>query len=250
MMSSSGYIVVDGVQKAFDHSAPVISGVSMAISKGEFVALFGPNGCGKTTFLKILTGMDNDYQGSIRIDGKLPEQASVGIVPQDSGDALLPWRTALENIALPLELDRLSRRERTRAVREFIEGTGLRLNLNMYPYRLSGGQKQLVAIARALIIKPDLLVLDEPFASLDFEHMSLVQEALLRLWQLTRTTTFLVTHDLFEAVYLADRVFLLSPRPMGIIFSAEIDLPRPRSRQDPKLISVLNELQHAYLVME
>ena len=250
MLSSSDYIVVDGIQKAFDHSEPVIASIAMTISRGEFVSLFGPNGCGKTTFLKILVGTDNDYQGTIRIDGKLPGQANIGIVPQNSNDALLPWRSVLENIALPLELSRLSRRERAKAVHEFIEEVGIELPLNMYPYQLSGGQKQLVVMIRALISKPDLLVLDEPFTSLDFGHMILVQEALLQLWQFTETTTFLVTHDLLSAVYLADRVFLLSPRPMRVIYSREIDLPRPRSRQDPKLISLLAELQHAFLAME
>ena len=250
MLSSSDYIMVDNVQKAFDHSEPVISGISMTISRGEFVSLFGPNGCGKTTFLKILVGMDNEFQGTVRIDGKLPEQASVGIVPQNSNDALLPWRRVVDNIALPLELRRLSRRERVKAVHEFIEGVGIELPLNMYPYQLSGGQKQVVIIARALIGRPDLLVLDEPFISLDFRHMILVQEALLRLWQFTKTTTFLVTHDLLSAVYLADRVFLLSPRPMRIISSRKIDLPRPRFRQDPKLISLLGQLQRTFLTME
>ena len=250
MLSSSGYIVVDGVRKAFDHSEPVISSISMTISRGEFVSLFGPNGCGKTTFLKILVGMDKEYQGTIGIAGKLPEHANVGIVPQNSNDALLPWRTVLENIALPLELHRLSHRERERAIREFIAEVGIELPLSMYPYRLSGGQKQLVAIIRALIGKPDLLVLDEPFISLDFGHTILVQEALFRLWQFTKTTTFLVTHDLLSAVHLADRVFLLSPRPMRVISSREVDLPRPRSRRDPKLIPLLNELQRTYLSME
>jgi len=250
MLSSSDYIVVDNVQKAFDHSEPVISGISMTILRGEFISLFGPNGCGKTTFLKILVGMDNDYRGTVRIDGKSPEQANVGIVPQNSNDALLPWRTVLDNIALPLELHGFSRRGRVKAVHEFVEGVGIDLPLNMYPYQLSGGQKQVVVIARALIGKPDLLVLDEPFVSLDFKHTILVQEVLLRLWQFTKTTMLLVTHDLLSAVYLADRVFLLSPRPMRIISSGKIDLPRPRSRQDPKLISLLNKLQRAFLTME
>jgi NitT/TauT family transport system ATP-binding protein len=250
MTSSSEYIVVENVHKAFNHSAPVIADLSMKVAEGEFVALFGPNGCGKTTFLRILTGIDNDYQGSVKIGGKLPRQASVGIVPQNSEEALLPWRTALENIALPLELDRLSHHERTRVVREFIEGTGLQLNLDMYPYRLSGGQKQLVAIARALVVKPDLMVLDEPFSALDYGHMSLVEEALLQLWQVTGTTTLLVIHDLLEAVYLADRIILLSPRPMRVVLSAKIDLPRPRSRQEPRLISALSKLQRAYLAVE
>jgi NitT/TauT family transport system ATP-binding protein len=250
MLSLSDYIVIDGVQKAFDHSEPVISDISMTVSRGEFVSLFGPNGCGKTTFLKILVGMDNEFQGTVRIDGKLPEQASVGIVPQNSNDALLPWRRVLENIVLPLELGRLSRRERTKAVHEFIEGVGIELPLNMYPYQLSGGQKQVVVLIRALISKPELLVLDEPFISLDFRHMILAQEALLRLWQFTKTTTFLVTHDLLSAVYLSDRVFLLSPRPMRVVSSREIDLPRPRFRQDPKLVSLLGQLQRSFLTME
>ena len=250
MLSLSDYIVIDGVQKAFDHSEPIISGISMTVSRGEFVSLFGPNGCGKTTFLKILVGMDNEFQGTVRIDGKLPEQASVGIVPQNSNDALLPWRTVLDNIALPLELHRLSRRERVKAVHEFIDGVGIELPLNMYPYQLSGGQKQVVVLIRALIGKPDLLVLDEPFISLDLRHMILSQEALLRLWQFTKTTTFLATHDLLSAVYLSDRVFLLSPRPMRVVSSREIDLPRPRFRQDPKLISLLGQLQRTFLTME
>jgi NitT/TauT family transport system ATP-binding protein len=241
-MTPSDYIAIDGVQKAYGAEL-VISHISLTISKGMFVSLWGPNGCGKTTLLKLLTGIDCEYQGIIRIGGKLPEQISVGIVPQNSEDALLPWRNVLENIALPLEACGFNRDERAKAVPEFIKEVGVGLPLEKYPYQLSGGQKQVVAVVRALIGGPDLLVLDEPFASLDFRHMIAVQDALRRLWQFTKTTTVLVTHDLLGAIHLANRVFVLSPRPMRVITVKDINLSHPISRQDSKLISLMNELQ-------
>ena len=143
----------------------------------------------------------------------MPEEARVGIVPQDSDIALLPWRTVMDNIALPLELDGASRHETRRAVQAFLEGAGISLPLNRYSYKLSGGQKRLAVILQALIGKPDILVLDEPFASLDYEHARLIEESLLRLWEFTATTTFVVTHDLPNAAYLSDRVVLVSPGP-------------------------------------
>lgn len=241
------FISVDNVSKTYIVSEPVIANISMVASKGELICLYGPNGCGKTTFLKILIGIDKSFDGIVRINDKSPEHAHVGLVPQDIDVAFLPWRNVLDNIGLPLELGKSRRSEIRETVRDFVETAGINLPLSMFPYRLSGGQKKLAIILQALISQPELLILDEPFASLDYENTLLVEKAILKLWQITATTTIFVTHDLLTAVCLSDRVILLSPRPMKVIFSQEISLPHPRSRHDPILISILNKLQKIYL---
>jgi NitT/TauT family transport system ATP-binding protein len=242
------YIKVENVVKAYDPSTPILNDISMEISRGEFICIYGPNGCGKTTLLKILTGIDKDCQGSVRIGDKLPEQVHPGIVPQNYDLALLPWRNTIDNISLPLELDGLSRRELRKIVQAFMDKAGIKLPLYSPIYRLSGGQKQLVIITRALINQPELLVLDEPFASLDSTHIVQVADALIRLWELMGTTTVMVTHDLTSAVLLSDRLFLLSPRPAKVLYNQKITLPRPRTYKDPQFIKILNDLQRILLM--
>ena len=248
MMSTAPYIKVNNIIKTYDQSTPILNNISMEISRGEFACIYGPNGCGKTTLLKILTGFDNDFQGEVLIGDKLPKQLHPGIVPQNYDSALLPWRNTIDNISLPLEKDGISRRDMRNAVQSFTDKARIKLPMYSPVYRLSGGQKQLVIIIRALIDLPAYLVLDEPFSSLDATHTVQVADALIRMWELTETTIVMVTHDLASAVLLSDRLFLLSSSPAKVIHIQRIALPRPRTYNDPNFIEILNDLQKIILM--
>ena len=249
MLDNLDYIIAENVKKTYETYEPILSNLSLSIKKGEFVCLFGPNGCGKTTFLSLISGIDTNYEGQIRINGRPPQQAKVGIVPQHYDDTLLPWRTVLGNIALPLELEGRKRHEREEQVRKFIQKAQISLPLNLYPHQISGGQQQLTAILQALIQQPEFLILDEPFSALDFRHVNDVQNTLVQLWKLTETTIIFTTHDLLTAICFADRVFMLSPRPAHLILEFNIPLQRPRLRRDPKLLKLFDDAHHKYLNM-
>ena len=202
--------------------------VTFAVMPGEFVCLVGPSGCGKSTLLRTLAGLLHPNRGAVWLDGK-PVQAprrQVGIVFQQAN--LMPWRTVMGNVLLPLELSDARPVEAQERARGLIELVGLSEFANAYPADLSGGMAQRVAIARALAHAPDVLLLDEPFGSLDAltrEHMG---QELLRIWRAQRKTVLMVTHSVPEAVFLADRVLVLSPRPGTVAATVPVELPRPR----------------------
>ena len=202
--------------------------VSLAMMPGEFVAVVGPSGCGKTTLLRILAGLLPPTRGEVWLGDRSlrgPDRR-VGIVFQK--DALLPWRTALENVRLPLELDGCPRPEADRRARALLEEVGLQGFEEAYPRELSGGMQQRVALARALVADPEILLLDEPFATLDALTRERLNEVLIALWERQRKTVLMVTHDVHEAVWLADRVLVMSPRPGAVVAEVRIPLPRPR----------------------
>lgn len=248
MSTNQDYIVVKRVKKVFGSSAPTLEEISFSVPRGEFICLFGPNGCGKTTMLSLLAGVDSDYQGEILINGPTPLQAKVGIVPQDSDDTLLPWRTIIENIALPLEFQKVKLEERERQVRNFMKQADITLPLGLYPHQISGGQKQLTAILQALLAQPEFLVLDEPFSALDYHHLSEVQNSLSRLGKLVSATIIFTTHDLLTAIHFADRILIMTPQPSRIFREYPISLPRPRIYRDPKLLAIYDEINHEYLL--
>ncbi|MBO9362724.1 MAG: ABC transporter ATP-binding protein [Thermoflexus sp.] len=202
--------------------------VSLALQPGEFVCLVGPSGCGKTTLLRILAGLLRPTQGEIRWMGQ-PLQGPdrrIGIVFQR--DSLLPWRTAMENVRLPLELNGQSGPEADRRARALLGQAGLEGFEDAYPRELSGGMQHRVALARALAADPEILLLDEPFATLDALTRERLNEVLLALWEGRRKTVLMVTHDVHEAARLADRVLVMRPRPGAIVAEIPISLPRPR----------------------
>jgi NitT/TauT family transport system ATP-binding protein len=208
---------------------PVLRDVSLSLNRGEFVCLVGPSGCGKTTLLRILSGLLEPGEGTVAIDNQpiVGPHRKVGNVFQQAN--LMPWRTVQDNIALPLELNGVSKPARIAAARDLIDLVGLLGFESAYPAELSGGMAQRVAIARALIQDPEVLLLDEPFGPLDALTRDVLGEELLRIWQARHSAVLMVTHSISEAVLLADRVLVMSPRPGHIEATFPIDLPRPRT---------------------
>jgi NitT/TauT family transport system ATP-binding protein len=208
-----------------------VEDVSFSVRKGEFVALLGPSGSGKSTVLNMIATLLKPSSGSIYIDGQLakPEQASpkVGYVFQK--DNLFPWRTVAENIGYGLQLRGVPRAERVRRVEECLEQAGLGEFGNAYPSALSGGMRQRAALMRTLVMEPEILLMDEPFGALDTHTKIDMHEVLLKLWDRAHQTVLFVTHDLSEALTLADRIIMFSARPGRIKESFEVDLPRPRN---------------------
>ena len=196
-----------------------LAGLSLEVAAGEFVALVGPSGCGKTTFLNIVAGLDRDFAGDLRLaprpDGR---PARVGYVFQEP--RLLPWRTVYENIALVLPP------HRAETVRDMLRAVGLPMAQDLYPPQLSVGMSRRVAIARAFAIEPDLLLMDEPFVSLDHDTVEQLRDLLLKLWHARPTTVLFVTHDMREALVLADRLVLLSGTPAHVVADVPVSLAR------------------------
>jgi NitT/TauT family transport system ATP-binding protein len=211
-----------------------LAGLSLRIAAGELVALVGPSGCGKTTFLNIVAGLDRDFAGELRLAPRADhEPARIGYVFQEP--RLLPWRTVYENIALVLPPHRAAA-----VVDEMLQAVGLPEAQDLYPPQLSGGMSRRVAIARAFAIEPDLLLMDEPFVSLDHDTVEQLHDLLLKLWRARPTTVLFVTHDLREALLLADRLVLLSGAPGRVVADIPVDLARSR-RHSGAEIELLRE---------
>ncbi len=207
----------------------VLRRVSLSLARDEFVCLVGPSGCGKTTLLRILSGLLVASQGKVLLDGLLVSAPHPRIRYVFQQANLMPWRSVLENIALPLELAGVSRTARENAARQMIALVGLGGFDRAHPGELSGGMAQRVAIARALIDEPEVLLLDEPFGALDALTRDQLGEELLRIWQERSTTVLMVTHSIPEAILLADRVLVMSPRPGQIEAEFPVEVPRPRT---------------------
>ncbi len=222
-----------------------IHDVSLSVDKGEFVALVGPSGCGKSTFLHILGGFIPHSGGSIRLAGREVHGpgSDRGMMFQDL--ALFPWRTVLGNAGWALEVQGRPREERIAIAERYLAMVGLLRFKHAYPGELSGGMKQRVALARLLAFDPEVLLMDEPFGALDAQTRELMQEELQRIWLETGKTVLFVTHDIEEAVYLADRVTLFSSRPGRIKATVPIPLPRPRGlelKKTPAFVDLRNQL--------
>jgi sulfonate transport system ATP-binding protein len=224
----------------------VLDGVSLEIREGEFVSLVGPSGCGKTTLLKMMAGLIPLEEGSITIRYRavrsIPD--NIGFVFQEPG--LLPWRSIHRNVELGLEASSLSPPQKRERVERYLEIMGLSKFGKYPPYQLSGGMQQRVGLARALVVEPDVLFMDEPFGALDALTRARLQEELAALVEKTRTTAVFVTHDVDEAVYLSDRVVVLSARPGRIQRVLDVELARPRSRAsfrfDPEVARLRAEI--------
>jgi len=233
LASSAAVLAVEGVSKTFQLNGKaliVLSDFSLAVTKGEFISIVGSSGCGKSTLLRLIAGLDNAYDGSIVWLGDKVSGTSLdrGLVFQEH--RLFPWLTVEQNVALALESSGLTQQEVAARVKHQIELVGLSGFAQAFPHQISGGMSQRVAIARALVLKPRLLLLDEPFGALDALTRLKMQQELQRLWETEGTTSILVTHDVEEAVFLGDRVVVMEANPGRIKRVVEVDLPRPRHR--------------------
>jgi len=211
-------------------SVDALSTINLTVREGEFLSVVGPSGCGKSTMLRIIAGLEQPTTGAVFINGEQLEDpwGRVGFVFQEY--ALFPWRTVSENVEFGLELKNIPGKERRRKALEYINKFGMGGFEDTYPRDLSGGMKQRVAIARTLITNPSIILMDEPFGSLDSQTRNALQEFLLTVWQNSRKTIIFVTHNIDEAVFLSQRVIGFSDRPGSIKLSLEIGIPAPRDR--------------------
>jgi len=219
-----------------------IADFDLDVEEGEFVCILGPSGCGKTTILRIIAGLESQTRGKILLNGKeiSGPGSDRGMVFQEF--ALFPWRTVRRNVEFGLELKGIPPEERRERTQKFIELVGLNGFEDYHPYQLSGGMKQRVGIARALANQPAILLMDEPFGALDAQTRNLMQKELLRIWSETKKTVIFVTHSVDEALYLADRIVVMTARPSSIGQIYEIKWPRPRDRASPEFAALRKQI--------
>ena len=230
-------IKIDNLSKSFirnkaggTQTVDVIAALNLDIHEGEFVTVFGPNGCGKSTLLLCVAGVEKPTEGVVTINGTPSSTARTGFVFQNYREALLPWRSCLSNIAFPLELEGWTKSKRRDEARKLVSSLGLHIDLASYPYEQSGGQQQLIAISRALISSPEALIMDEPLSALDIKARLAMRSTIENIWLQTNKTILYVSHDVDEAVYLSDRIVILSERPAKIVEIIKNHLPRPRKQ--------------------
>jgi NitT/TauT family transport system ATP-binding protein len=242
----AGFEVKD-VSKVYGGTTPVetLRHIDLTIEDGEFLCLLGPSGCGKSTLLEILAGLQEATLGEVFFDGKLLKGPGKerGVVFQDP--SLYPWRTIFQNVELGLEIRGTAKRDRKAAVERYLDLVGLSGFEHKYPHHLSGGMRQRAGIARALANRPEVLLMDEPFGAVDHLTRLQLQDDLLDIWAKERKTVVFVTHDVSEAVYLGDRVVLLSPRPGKINEIFPVRHSRPRKRDDVELLHIQNQIYAA-----
>ncbi|UXC91384.1 ABC transporter ATP-binding protein [Sphingobium sp. RSMS] len=243
--ASRGALTVSGLDKSFDIGGKprkILDGINLNVRPGEFVSIVGASGCGKSTLLRLIAGLDTHYSGELRLDGDRIATTSLdrGIVFQDH--RLFPWMTLEQNVELALLNTDTPKSRRAQIVADHIALVNLKGFEKAYPHQLSGGMAQRAAIARALVTEPKLLLLDEPLGALDALTRVHVQNELQRIWMAQRSTMVMVTHDVEEALYLGDRVIVMSPNPGRIRRIVEVDLPHPRDRRAPLLHRLKDEI--------
>jgi len=230
-------VSVAHLNKVFEREglAPTVAlaDINLEIEEKEFICLVGPSGCGKTTLLRIIAGLEKPTSGDVCLDGApiSGPDPQRGMVFQEY--SLFPWKSVIDNIGFGLEMKGTPRQERRRIAEEYLDIVNLGQFRDAYPHELSGGMRQRVAIARALANNPRVLLMDEPFGALDAQTRNIMQKELLEIWEETKKTVIFVTHSVDEAVYLADKIVLLSPRPGKIEEVIDVELPRPRDRTEP-----------------
>ena len=227
-------LVVDDIVKRFETPDGVLTAVdhvSLGVAPGEFVGVIGPSGCGKSTLFNVIGGLLEDYEGTVKVAGERVRgpHASIGMIFQE--ESTFPWRTVIDNVAFPLEIAGLPKAERYDRARHFVKLVGLDGFERRYPTELSGGMRQRVSMARTLAAEPKILLMDEPFASLDEQTRLLLGDKVLQIQQQLKQTTLLITHNITEAVQLSDRILVMSYRPGRVKRMVDIKLPRPRTSE-------------------
>jgi NitT/TauT family transport system ATP-binding protein len=235
--------------KAFDQLT-ALQDINLAVERGEFISVVGPSGCGKTTFLRIVAGLERSTSGEVLLDGRAVHRPGTdrGFVFQT--DSLLPWRTVFANAIIGREVaGRVGPAERHRTM-ELLKLVGLEGFENYHPRQLSGGMRQRVNLARALAIDPEILLMDEPFSSLDAQTREIMQTELMRIWEEGRKTVLFVTHQIDEAVFLSDRVLVFARRPGRLLESVAIELPRPRPLAIKRTVEFVRYVDHIWRLIE
>lgn len=224
------FISIEGLCKSFGRDV-VYQDFNLRLPEGKMISVFGPNGCGKSTLINLISGLMPIDAGRVLYDGKTIKETRISYVFQNYREALFPWLRAIDNIRYPLKIAGMKKAEQDRTIEELLAQFEFNIDLSAYPYQLSGGQQQTISILRALVTQPEVLFLDEPFSALDYEMTLSMREQLQNIFLKTRTTTLLVSHDLEEAVQLADKVLLLTRRPTRVAEIVDVDLPWPRNTE-------------------
>jgi len=249
MPAPAARLRTEGLTKTFparsgaDGRVSALEGVEMTIDPGEFVSIVGPSGCGKSTLFNLLAGLDRPSRGKILLDGRpaVDLLGEIGYMPQ--ADLLMPWRTVLDNTVLGLQLSGVSRREARKRARDEFPRFGLEGFEDVWPTQISGGMRQRAALLRTFLAGREVMLLDEPFGALDALTRQEMQQWLLRIWQQDRKTILFVTHDVEEALFLSDRVYVMSGRPGRVELCVDVDLPRPRELERTTLAPEFAELK-------
>jgi sulfonate transport system ATP-binding protein len=245
-VDNSIVLAVERVSKTYhakSRDVKALDNISLTIRQGEFISIIGPSGCGKTTLLRLVSGLEQDYEGNIILEDKRIEKPGLdrGVIFQEP--RLLPWLTVAGNVGLGLNGKKSYVQDQ---VDYYLRMVGLEEFSKAYPGQLSGGMQQRVAIARALITRPKILLLDEPFGALDALTRVWMQDEIAKIWLLAKTTMLLVTHDIEEAIFLGDRVVVMTARPAEIKTVINIELARPRNRGDPDFVEIRRNVLHTF----
>jgi NitT/TauT family transport system ATP-binding protein len=229
-----GILAVDNITKRFETpegAVTAVEGVSLSVAPGEFVGIIGPSGCGKSTLFNIIGGLLDGYEGAVKVAGDLVHgpHPAIGMIFQE--ESAFPWRTVIDNVAFPLEIAGIAKRERYERAKHFVSLVGLDGFERRYPAELSGGMRQRVSMARTLAAEPKIMLMDEPFAALDEQTRLLLGDKVLQIQQQLKQTTLLITHNITEAVQLSDRILVMTYRPGKLKRTITIDLPRPRTSE-------------------
>jgi ABC-type nitrate/sulfonate/bicarbonate transport system ATPase subunit len=233
-----------------DRDVEALRELSLEVPDGGFISMVGPSGCGKSTFLRIVAGLIRPNTGRVIIDGKevIDPRSGCGLVFQQ--DCLLPWRTVMDNVAFGLQIRGVTTAQRNAIAQDYIELVGLSGFENNYPHELSGGMRQRVNLARAFAIDPAILLMDEPFASLDAQTREIMQFELFRIWEKSRKTVLFITHQIDEAIFLSDQVLVLGARPGTLREVVNINIPRPRTLEAKRTVSFMGYMDRIWKQLE
>jgi NitT/TauT family transport system ATP-binding protein len=241
------HITIRGLHKSFA-GAPLYENFNFDLPHKKIISIFGPNGCGKSTLMNMIAGLTPLDKGEILFDGKLLKDIKIGYVFQNYREALFPWLRAIDNIAYPLRRSGMKEAEVLARTLELVKDFDIKFDLNRYPYELSGGQQQTVCIMRALAPRPEVIFLDEPFSALDYEMTLFIRDKLQEIHMKTGVTLVIVSHDLEDAVFLSDRILLLTKRPTTVAEYIHFDLARPRTAEDAANPEFVSTKAHALSV--